>query len=673
MVGILLALSLVGISAASDQNPTCSLSKGYDCGGEDLYSVNPDDASAEACCDICAKTPDCAAFTYQDNHDGSRPTCYLKTGCSNKVESVNTTAGLQSSPTPPAPIPDKCASLNLHFECVGQDMANSTGSSAGDCCKKCSGMSKCLAFTFFENTCFFKTGCAQKASKANSAAGTVPVPPAPPRPPLPTGPKRGSTMLIQTAHGTDDRLTEKEDIDFYDDFHVDGPTVDLTSLEIDQEIVGFGGAFTEAAALVFQSMSSQNQAQFLEKYFDPEHGIGYTLGRVPINSCDFSPKPAQWTEDDVKDDVNLDHFDMNVSKDREAVIPLIRAAMQKLQDSGRDLKLFASPWSPPAWMKTTGKMVDGGKLKPEYRASWAKYFVKWIDAYKAAGVDIWAVTPQNEPENAAAWEGCVYTAEEEADWIGSELGPQLKSAHPNVHILPFDHNKDHVHMWAKTMYSHPEASKYISGMSFHWYTGDEFQHVAQIHADHPEAILLPSEATWEKYRWSFGTTIKTGEWSFGTGYAHDILGDLNVGSVGWTDWNLLLDQMGGPNHLGNWCDAPMMADDKDLYLHPQYYFMGHFSKYLVPGSRRIKTSVANSTSYKGEGRGYGVCTEDDGLEATAFKRPDGSIALVVLNCGAQAQNFKIKDIGRSAAVQIPGRAIQTFVFKRSTEVVEVQV
>jgi glucosylceramidase len=472
-------------------------------------------------------------------------------------------------------------------------------------------------------------------------------------------------MLVQTAHGTDDKLTQKEDIHFYDDFALDGPTVDLTSLEMDQSITGFGGAFTEAAALVFQNMSSENQAKLLEKYFDKDKGIGYTLGRVPINSCDFSPDPARWTLDDFENDTNLDHFDSNATKDREAVIPLIKAAMEKLKENGRELKLFASSWSPPAWMKTNANMLGGGKLKDEYHATWANYHVKWIDAYKAAGVDIWGITPQNEPENPAGWESCVWTAQEEADWIGSELGPKLKAAHPNVLIFPFDHNKDHVQLWAETMYSHPTASQYIAGMSFHWYSGDQFDHVAQIHDRYPDAILLPSEATWEKYRWSAGTTIVTGEWSFGAGYAHDILGDLNVGAVGWTDWNLLLNQKGGPNHMKNWCDAPMMADDKELYLHPQYYFMGHFSKYLVPGSRRMKIQVTGSPSYTGGGRGYGVCTEEDGLEATAFQRPDGSIAVVVLNCGAQARNFKIKDSVGSAAVQIPGASIQTIVLQRN--------
>jgi glucosylceramidase len=500
-------------------------------------------------------------------------------------------------------------------------------------------------------------------NKDGATIGIMPVAPIP----TPTGQSKGTAQLVQSAEDTLDRLSTKEDVVFYNDFSFEGPVVDVSSTELDQEIEGFGGAFTEASALVFQDMTKQNQEQLIEKYFDPENGIGYTVGRVHINSCDFSPAPAQWTEDDVDGDYNLDHFDNNVTRDRKAMIPLILQGKKSVEASGRKLKLFASPWSPPAWMKTNGQMVGGGSLKPECKASWANYFVKWLDAYKSAGVDFWAVTPQNEPENPAGWEACVFSADEQADWIGSELGPQLKAAHPEVLIFPFDHNKDHVHLWADTMYSHPSASQYIAGIAFHWYSGDEFDHVAQVHQKYPKATLLPSEATWEKYRWSKRATVESGEWSFGEGYGHDILGDLNQGACGWTDWNMLLDQTGGPNHLGNNCDAPMFADNdkQELYLHPQYYYIGHFSKYLVPGSRRILSSVSGSTAYSGPGRGYGTCTAEDGLQATAFQRPDGTVAVVVLNCGAMPLNFKLKDAGRAAAVQIPGNAIQTFTFSRA--------
>jgi len=432
---------------------------------------------------------------------------------------------------------------------------------------------------------------------------------------------------------------------------------------------GFGGAFTEAAAVVFQGMTSANQETFLTKYFDPEEGIGYTIGRVHINSCDFSPPPAQWSEDNTPDDFNLEHFDTDLKKDQEAMIPLIKSGMQQIQKGGRELKLFASPWSPPAWMKTNGQMndPDGGKLRGDSQEAWANYFAKWVTAYKAHEVPIWAITPQNEPENAARWEGCVYTAQEEADWVGAHLGPILKSAHPEVLILPFDHNKDHVYDWANTFYSHPTASKYTDGIAFHWYSGDQFENVAQIHKEHPNAMLLPTEATWEKYRWSPGTTVEDGDWKMGEGYAHDILGDLNVGSVGWTDWNLLLDTTGGPNHVGNNCDAPMLADNtkEELYLHPQYYYIGHFSKYLLPGSKHITATVTGSTTYQGANRNYGTCTAEDGLQATAFLRPDDQIAVVVLNCGDLPIDFKLKVGLRVAPATVPAHGIQTYLFPKN--------
>jgi glucosylceramidase len=319
-------------------------------------------------------------------------------------------------------------------------------------------------------------------------------------------------------------------------------------------------------------------------------------------------------------------------------------------------------------MKTNGQMIGGGSLKNDSREVWANYISKWISAYKNQSIPIWALTPQNEPENAAGWEACVYTAEQEADWIGSYLGPIMNSSHPEVMILPFDHNKDHIYNWTKAMYEHPTASKYTSGIAFHWYSGDLFENVAKSHSDYPQAMLLATEATWERYRWAPGVTPETGDWAFGEGYAHDILGDLNAGAVGWTDWNLVLDTTGGPNHLNNNCDAAMYANNtlKELYLHPQYFYIGHFSKYLVPGSKRIKSSVVNSTTYQGPGRGYGVCTKDDGLQATAFERPDGQVAVVVLNCGGDSLNFKLKDGDRAANATIPAHGIQTYMFPRSS-------
>merc|ERR1719356_2294427 len=293
-------------------------------------------------------------------------------------------------------------------------------------------------------------------------------------------------------------------------------------------------------------------------------------------------------------------------------------------------------------------------LKEGAGKAWAKYISKWISAYRGHGVPIWAVTVQNEPENNATWEACLLSPGEEADFLGKYLGPALRSEHPNVSIFVYDHNKDHVAHWARVIRKHRAAAKYADGIAFHWYSGDGFEDVASIHATMPNLQLLASEATYERWRWKEGATLATGEWSFGEGYAHDIIGDLNAGSIGWIDWNLLLDENGGPNHVDNVCDAAMMANlsKGDVYHHPQYYYIGHFSKFIHPDSVRLVTAVGPTPRYNGTGRPYGTCTGEDGRVAT-----------VVLNCGEDAIDFKLLHGERAASTSIPPHSIQTYVFE----------
>lgn len=475
-------------------------------------------------------------------------------------------------------------------------------------------------------------------------------------------PPRGTSDLVETSAGASDRLAQQPQQIFVNDFDFRGPTVHVSSAT-DQEIIGFGAAFTEAAALVFRGLPQASQQRLLDLYWG-NGGIGYSLGRVPINSCDFSPGSYSFAS--VPGDYALEHFDNNVTHDAEALIPFIQAAQATVRKQGRDLKLLATPWSPPTWMKTNGQMDGSGTpgLKQMYQGTWAAYFAKWITAYKSYGIPIWAVTPQNEPENNAPWEACLYTAEQEMVFLSEHLGPTLERAHPEVKIFVFDHNKDHVQEWAQALYTHPSAGRFADGVAFHWYSGDSFENVRSVHSSFPQALLLPSEATYERWRWHAGTTLQTGDWSFGEGYAHDVLGDLNAGAAGWIDWNLLLDQSGGPNHVNNVCDAAIIAEGGEIYVHPQYYFLGHFSKYVLPQSRRLVVEVANSVSYAGVPRPYGTCSGEDGLQAAAFLRPDGLIAAVVLNCGDTLLSFKLAAGRRALRAAIPPHAIQTYLFER---------
>lgn len=266
------------------------------------------------------------------------------------------------------------------------------------------------------------------------------------------------------------------------------------------------------------------------------------------------------------------------------------------------------------------------------------------------------------------------TSAEEADFLGYHLGPQMQQNHPDVSIFIYDDSKHLMLDYAHAAFNHPTAKAYVDGVAFHWYTGDWFNNVAAVHKEYPQAVLLASEATYERSQWKPGTLQTYSEFRFGEGYAHDIIGDINAGASGWIDWNLILDIGGGPNHVGNVCDAAMVFDPKvqKVHLHPQYYFIGHFSKYAPPGSKYLGTTVQGSKTYTGVLRRYGTCSVDDGLEAVSFIRPDQQLVTVVLNCGDSPVEFKIrhssKDKQAVCAIRahIPAHTIQTYTFQFCT-------
>ena len=400
-----------------------------------------------------------------------------------------------------------------------------------------------------------------------------------------------------------------------------------------QTIEGFGGAFTESAAVTLGKMSTKNQRRFMSAYFDRNNGHGYSLCRSHINSCDFSLGNYAYTE--KAGDVKLKHF--SIKRDKKALIPMIQTARAL---AGKDFKLFSSPWSPPAWMKTTGMMNKGGKLKPEYRAAWAEYYARYIREYEKEGVKIWGVTVQNEPMATQTWDSCIYNAQEERDFVRDHLGPTLERAGlGHVKIIIWDHNRDLLVYRASVAYGDPEASKYIWGTGFHWYVNDKFENVQFHHDAWPDKKLLFTEGCQEG-------GPHTGEWPLGERYARSIIQDLNKWAVGWVDWNLLLDETGGPNHVGNMCSAPIIADTRhdELLFQSSYYYIGHFSRYIKPGAQRILCST----------------TRDD-LEATAFINPGGSIAVVVMNRTELPFKFLLHNERWTAPTIAPPRSIATFV------------
>ena len=403
-----------------------------------------------------------------------------------------------------------------------------------------------------------------------------------------------------------------------------------------QPLEGFGGAFTEAAATTWLRLSGAQREAFLRDCFDPATGHGYVLCRVHMNSCDFSL--GNYTHVEQHGDVELESF--SIARDREALLPMIQAAHRVGAAGGRALKLLVSPWSPPPWMKDSGRMNEGGRLLPEYRAAWAQCYVRFIQAYADEGVPVWGVSVQNEPEAHQRWDSCLYSAEEERDFVRDHLGPALHAAGlGHVRIVVWDHNRDAMVERASVIYADAEAAKYVWGTGFHWYVEDHFDHVQLVHDAWPDKQLLFTEGCQEGGpHW--------GRWEVAERYARSMINDLNRWTVGWIDWNLLLDEHGGPNHVGNYCSAPVLAVPEQDALHqqPSYAAIGHFARYVQPGAERVLAAATRER-----------------LECTAFANPDGSVAVVALNRGDEWLSFTLTLDGTAHAAELPPHAIATFV------------
>lgn len=466
---------------------------------------------------------------------------------------------------------------------------------------------------------------------------------------MPTLAQPFQASVFVTAQETGERLAAKEPI------ASSKPGPAQASIFLDdgatfQTIVGIGGAITDAAAEVFAKLPAPKQQELLTAYFDLNAGIGYSLIRTHIHSCDFSSASYTYVKDG---DASLESFD--IAPDLKHRIPMIKRAMESAKN---DMTIYASPWSPPAWMKSNSNMLQGGELKPEFAGAWANYFVKFIEAYEKQGIPIFGVTVQNEPAAVQRWESCIYSAEQERDFVKNYLGPALSKAGmldvsdidapKSKKIIIWDHNRDIMYERAKIVLEDPAAAKYIWGVGFHWYVGDHFENVRLVRERFPKAHLLFTEGCVESF-----DAARVKEWGAGERYGRSLFNDFNNGAVGWTDWNILLDERGGPNHVGNYCFAPVHANVQagkqhgELTFMNSFYYLGHFSKFIRPGAKRI---VASSTS--------------DDLLTTAFKNPDGSIAVVVMNQTGKAIDVNLQLRGEAVKQTAPAHSIFTAVIAR---------
>lgn len=399
-----------------------------------------------------------------------------------------------------------------------------------------------------------------------------------------------------------------------------------------QKFYGFGGMFTESGGYCLKSIPDKTAYSIMEDLFG-ENGLSYTCGRVHLGSCDASLSNYSQMED--PDDLEMKSF--SLERDHQYLIPMIKMAQEICP---QPLNLMISPWSPPAFMKTNGERNHGGKLKPEYREFWARYICRFLKEYEKIGIRFSMITLQNEASATQIWDSCLYTAEEEKDYLKNYLIPQLKAEGLDyLDIFIWDHNKEKALERALIAYGDAGVKEDICGVAVHWYSGDHFEQLEMLKKEFPNKRIVFSEGGLEE--WRFPKEDHLGRAEF---HAHDIIGDLNNGIDCFLQWSMIFDQTGGPNHVQNLCETSIMVNTEtgEYVKTLPYYYIGHFSRYIKPGAVRI-----------------GFSRYTDQLEVTAFKNPAGSLAVIVLNRREKAVPYYLRLENKVCQITAAAHSIST--------------
>lgn len=432
-------------------------------------------------------------------------------------------------------------------------------------------------------------------------------------------------------------------------------TIYVKLSETHQTILGWGGAFTDATALNVFNLSKPMSQKLIESYYG-ERGLQYNFGRVPIAGSDFSARAYSY--DDVADDYDLEHWAL-APEDTDYKIPMIQEAKKLTEARGEQLKLFASPWSPPVWMKTNNRW-EKGHLKDDDRTwrSYSNYLMKFYQAYREKGIDFWGQTLENEPIQASVYGEYINSLEmnatEQIKFVTKYFGPALKAAgkgKDKFKLMVGDDSLIHTLSQVSDVMNDTEAAKYFSGVAFHWYNTDVYDILEQTYEavkGKIEFVLMTEACSGNNW---LSKKVDLGNWDRGDAYALDIIEDLLRHSGGWIDWNMALNKGGGPNWATNIIDAPIIVDEvKDEFLkQPMYYTLAHFSRFFRPGSMRVGTSID---------------TKHDIRTVAVRNDTTGHLIVVVLNRSFKDQQVSLKiDNGYKYAVALEARSIKTIVVK----------
>jgi len=430
-----------------------------------------------------------------------------------------------------------------------------------------------------------------------------------------------------------------------------GVTIDINKSVRYQEMIGFGGAFTDAAGINIAKLSTEAQEKLIQAYYS-EVGSEYNIGRINIGGCDFSDRP--YTYCDTEGDLNLDTFDL-AHDDLLYKIPYIQMAKEV---SSKEILLFGSAWSAPGWMKSNGLVFGQGYLLPQHYQLWADYHLRFLQAYKENGIEMWGLTAQNEPVDGNIPDfgfNCMgWNASTQATWIGQNLGPTLEeNGFGHLKLMAFDDQRPLLPGWSNEVMENADAAEYVDGWAVHWYT--DFLGLPSaldyVHEQHPDKFILFTEACTGANPWDLQKVL-LGSWERGQEYINDILTNINHWSTGWVDWNLALDMNGGPNWAYNYVDAPIIVNEEEdeFYKNPMYYGLAHFSKFLPEKSFRIESDMS----------GY----DADRILGAAFERPDGGLVVIVTNQHVEETiKIRIQDSERvSDVIAIGPQSVHSFLW-----------
>ena len=523
-----------------------------------------------------------------------------------------------------------------------------------------------------------------------------------------------STTEILVTSEAGDKIAAKENVKFQYGIP-EGNVIRIDPETIKQTMDGIGSSFTESSAFVLAHLDKNTRREVMENIFG-EKGANFSLTRTHIGACDFSVE-GKYSYADKKGDTRLTGFSIQpdlagfdpkkypgIKDPTYDLLPMIKEALEiKQNQSDKELRIISSAWTAPWWMKDIETWYipgapennwqgTGGSLKKEYYAVYADYLLKYLQAYQSQGVDIWGITPVNEPHgNNGQWESMHFTPETQNEFIKKHLGPKLKnSPFDDVNLLIYDQNRDGLEHWTDVIFGDPETAAYVYGVAVHWYEStykvyeDVFDRVHQkfpdfaiIHTegciddlgkDAPDGVTDPerykesgwfnNDAFWwnpNATDWAYSVTwqgVKAGDHPIYTPvhrYARNIIVSIDHWLQGWIDWNVVLDKNGGPNHVGNYCGAPIMIDTEaqQVYYTPIYYVLAQFSKTIRPGDKALATEKHTEN----------LGTDD--LHACATKNSDNVVSVQLLNTTKSPIVYHLQIGKQYAKIEIPANSVLT--------------